>query len=111
MCGKPVPTFPHDARGVGTIMTDTIQTLRERMEAAAEALDFEEAKRLRDRISLMRGGATAAEAGQADLSGLGGPRPGAMGLGTSQQRLEPPCGWKPPPKPDPLTRGGRARRR
>jgi hypothetical protein len=92
-------------------MADTIQTLRERMEAAAAALDFEEAKRLRDRISLMRGGATAAEAEQADLSGVGRQRPGAMGLGTSQQRLEPPPGWKPPPKPDPLTRGRGSRRR
>jgi hypothetical protein len=93
------------------IVTDTIETLRERMEAAAEALDFEEAKRLRDRISLMRGGATAAEAERADLSGLSRQRPGAMGLGTSQQRLEPPPGWKPPPKPDPMTRGRGSRRR
>jgi hypothetical protein len=92
-------------------MTDTVQTLRERMEAAAEALDFEEAKRLRDRISLMRGGATAAEAEQADLSGVMRQRPGAMGLGTSQQRVKPPLGWKPPPKPDPLTRGRGSRRR
>ncbi|MFL6846463.1 MAG: UvrB/UvrC motif-containing protein [Allosphingosinicella sp.] len=92
-------------------MADNIQMLRERMEAAAEALDFEEAKRLRDRISLMRGGATAAEAEQADLSGLMRQRPGAMGLGTSQQRVEPPTGWKPPPKPDPLTRGRSSRRK
>lgn len=92
-------------------MTDTIDTLRKRMEAAAEALDFEEAKRLRDRISLMRGGATAAEAEEADLSGLRRQKPGAMGLGTSQQRVEPPAGWKPPPKPDPLTRGRGSRRR
>jgi hypothetical protein len=90
---------------------DTIQTLRERMEAAAQALDFEEATRLRDRISLMRGGATAAEAEQADVSGLMRQRPGAMGLGTSQKRVEPPIGWKPPRKPDPLTRGRGSRRR
>jgi hypothetical protein len=81
-------------------MTDTIETLREKMEAAARAMDFEEAKRLRDRIILMRGGATAAEAEQADVSGLSRQRPGAMGLGTSQQRMTPPPGWKPPPKPD-----------
>ena len=80
-------------------MADTIQSLRERMEAAATALDFEEAGRLRDRINLMRGGATATEAEQADLSGLERQRPGAMGLGTSQQRVKPPVGWKPPRKP------------
>ena len=92
-------------------MTETIETLRERMEAAAAALDFEEAKRLRDRISLMRGGATSAEAEQADLSGVTRQRPGAMGLGTSQQHVSPPPGWKPPPKPHPLTRGRGSRRR
>lgn len=89
---------------VNTAMAETIQTPREQMEAAAKALDFEEAKRLRDRINLMRGGATATEAEQADVSGLQRQSPGAMGLGTSQQRVEPPVGWKPPPKPDPLTR-------
>jgi len=92
-------------------MTDTIETLRERMEAAAAALDFEEARRLRDRISLMRGGATSAEAEQADIEGLQRQRPGAMGLGTSQQRVAPPPGWKPPPKPDPMTRGRGSRGR
>lgn len=85
-------------------MSDTIQTLREKMEAAAQALDFEEAKRLRDRINLMRGGATAAETEDVDMSGVMRQRPGAMGLGTSQQHVEPPPGWKPPPKPDLLTR-------
>ncbi|WP_448663898.1 UvrB/UvrC motif-containing protein [Sphingomonas sp. CJ20] len=86
-------------------MTDSIDTLREKMEAAAAALDFEGAKRYRDQISLMRGGATASEAEHADLSGLTRQQPGAMGLGTSQQRMAPPPGWKPPPKPDPLTKG------
>ena len=92
-------------------MTDSIQTLRERMEAAAASLDFEEARRLRDRISLMRGGASAEEAERADLSGVRRQRPGAMGLGTSQQQVKPPPGWKPPPRPDPLTRGRGSRRR
>ena len=91
-------------------MADTMQALVERMEAAAAALDFEEARRLRDRINLIRGGATPAEAEQADASGLERQRPGAMGLGTSQQRVEPPAGWKPPAKPDPLTRGRSTRR-
>lgn len=80
------------------------------MTAAAAALDFEEAKRCRDRISLMRGGATAADAERADLSGIARQQPGAMGLGTSQQRATPPAGWQPPEKPDPMT-AGRSRRR
>ncbi|KRB81514.1 excinuclease ABC subunit B [Sphingomonas sp. Root710] len=75
------------------------------MEAAAKALDFEEARRCRDRINLMRGGATSAEAGEADTSGLTRQQPGAMGLGTSQQRMTPPPGWKPPAKPDLMTTG------
>lgn len=90
-------------------MTDTIETLQAKMEDAARALDFEEAKRLRDQISLMRGGASAAEAEQADMSGLVRQQPGAMGLGTSQQRMVPPSGWRPPAKPDPMT-AGRGRR-
>jgi len=80
-------------------------TIRARMEAAAEALDYEEARRLRDRLNLVRGGADAAEAAQADTSGLIRQQPGSMGLGTSQQRVTPPPGWRPPPKPDPMTRG------
>ncbi|MDO6415020.1 UvrB/UvrC motif-containing protein [Sphingomonas sp. BIUV-7] len=92
-------------------MTDTIESLREQMEAAALALDFEEARRLRDRINLMRGGASASEAEQADAAGLIRQRPGAMGLGTSQQRMEPPPGWTPPPKPDFLASGRRRRDR
>ncbi len=86
-------------------MTDTIESLQARMEAAAQALDFEEAKRCRDRINLMRGGASADEAQAADTSGLTRQQPGAMGLGTSQQRMTPPPGWTPPAKPDPMTKG------
>ncbi|MGX7926877.1 UvrB/UvrC motif-containing protein [Tsuneonella sp. HG094] len=92
-------------------MTETLETLHERMQAAADALDFEEAKRLRDMISLIRGGATSTQAAQADGSGLVRQRPGSMGLGTSQQAIEPPVGWTPPPKPKPLTHGHRTRRR
>ncbi|MDV3455723.1 UvrB/UvrC motif-containing protein [Sphingomonas sp. HF-S4] len=86
-------------------MTDTIENLQRKMDAAASALDFEEARRIRDRINLMRGGASAAEAAQSDTSDLVRQQPGAMGLGTSRQRPSPLPGWKPPPKPDPMTSG------
>lgn len=91
-------------------MAETIQTLTARMEAAAAALDFEEARRLRDQIVLMRGGASADEAAGSDTSGLTRQQPGAMGLGTSQQAMTPPPGWRPPPKPDPMTRGTKRKR-
>ena len=80
------------------------------MAAAAAALDYEEARRLRDRIALIRGGASPGEAEAADTAGLKRQQPGAMGLGTSQQKLTPPPGWTPPPRPDPMTKG-RSRRR
>lgn len=92
-------------------MRDSIADLQQQMEAAAEAMDFERARVLRDRINLIRGGASGAEAGAADTSGLVRQQPGAMGLGTSQQRMTPPPGWKPPRKPDPMTRAtGRKRK-
>lgn len=78
--------------------------IRARMEAAAVALDFEEAKRLRDQLNLIRGGAAPVEVAGIDTSGLTRQQPGSMGLGTSQQRVTPPPGWRPPPKPDPMTR-------
>ncbi|WP_294200162.1 UvrB/UvrC motif-containing protein [uncultured Sphingomonas sp.] len=80
----------------------SIEDLRRQMEAAAERLDFEEAKRLRDRVNLLRGGAADTEV---DTSGLIRQQPGAMGLGTSQSRPERPEGWVPPKKPDPMTKG------
>ncbi|GAB5350226.1 UvrB/UvrC motif-containing protein [Qipengyuania sp. 483] len=86
-------------------MSKTIEDLQREMAAAVEALDFEEAGRLRDRINLMRGGADAGDAAEADTSGLVRQQPGAMGLGTSRQRPVPPPGWKPPPKPDLMTSG------
>jgi hypothetical protein len=88
-----------------------IEHLRERMERAADALDFDEARKLRDEILLLRGGATPEAAGTADTRGLDRQRPGSMGLGTSQQRVTPPPGWKPPPKPDPMTAGRNRRSR
>ncbi|GAA0662309.1 protein-arginine kinase activator protein McsA [Sphingomonas insulae] len=60
-------------------MTVSIEALRLEMEAAAAALDFETAGRLRDRISLLRAGGA-----DVDPAGLERQQPGAMGLGTSQ---------------------------
>jgi hypothetical protein len=84
---------------------DGLDELERRMAEAAAALDFEEARRLRDIIALVRGGASLDEAQAADTAGLKRQQPGAMGLGTSQQKVTPPAGWKPPPKPDPMTKG------
>ena len=89
---------------------DDLDQLQARMAAAAAALDFEEASRLRDRIALIRGGASIDEAEAVDTAGLRRQQPGAMGLGTSQQKVTPPPGWKPPRKPHPMT-SGRSRRR
>jgi len=92
-------------------MPHSIETLQRKMEAAAQALDFEEAKRYRDMINLIRSGATVSDAEQADLSGVERQRPGAMGLGTSRQRVAPPPDWKAPSKPDPMTAGRSSRRK
>ena len=103
-----MPFVPTDDPSTGEA-TETIAALQARMDAAAAALDFEEARRLRDRINLLRGGAAPAAAAAADASGLTRQRPGAMGLGTSRQQVSPPPGWTPPPKPDPMTRGRKPR--
>ncbi len=86
----------------------TIADLTRQMEAAAAALDFETAQRLRDRISLLRG---ADEHQDIDPTGLTRQQPGAMGLGTSQQRMTPPDGWTKPKKPDPMTANTSRRKR
>ena len=92
-------------------MTDGIEDLRRRMEAAAEALDFEEAKRLRDLLNLVRGGASLEDVARVDTSGLARQQPGAMGIGSSRQQVTPPEGWTPPRKPDPMTAGRNRRKR
>ncbi len=89
---------------------ETIETLRLAMEAAAERGDFEEAAVLRDRISILRSMPPGSVASEYDTSGLVRQKPGAMGLGTSQQSVSPPEGWVPPKKPDLMTKG-RSRRR
>jgi len=60
-------------------MEDTIESVQRKLEEAVRVLDFEEAGRCRDTISLMRDGATAVEAGNVDLPELERQQPGAMG--------------------------------
>ena len=80
------------------------------MDAASERLDYEEARRLRDRISLLRGGASAKDAA-VDTAGLVRQHPGNMGLGSSVPKPERAHDWVPPIKPKPMTRAtGRKKR-
>ncbi len=72
------------------------------MEAAAARLDFEEARRLRDLIGLIRSGADTLDV---DTTGLMRQQPGAMGIGSNRARGVRPEGWQPPKKPDPMTNG------
>lgn len=74
------------------------------MAQAVAAEDFEAAARLRDRIAALKAGA--------DETLFQRQIPGRMGLGTDQQVMAPPKGWKPPKKPDLMTsntkpRGGK----
>jgi hypothetical protein len=109
MCDLSIPSWqPVEHQSVISDMT-AIDKLRLAMERAAAAMNFEEASRLRDQISLLRLVGREAEVEDIDTSGLTRQQPGAMGLGTSQQRITPPVGWVRPKKPDPLT-ANRSRR-
>lgn len=80
----------------------SLTELQERMDAAAAAMDFEEAARLRDLIALAR--QTGADPAAIDTAGPSRQQPGAMGIGTSQAVPARPDNWVKPKKPDPLTR-------
>jgi hypothetical protein len=82
--------------------TDDLAALERRMAEAVEAEDFETAARLRDRIATLKG--------QGEESLFRRQTPGRMGLGTDQQVMAPPKGWKPPRKPDPMTSNTKPRR-
>ena len=69
-----------------------IEMLTAQMLKAAEAEDFENAARLRNEIEALKGPTVRK------------PPPGQMGLGTNIPVAAPPAGWKPPKKPDPMTR-------
>ena len=92
-------------------MTSALENLRLRMEAAADAEDFEEAARLRDQYSLLRGQPGVEVPAELDTSRLKRQQPGKMGLGTSEQAVVPPPEWKPPKRPDPMTRSTRPAKR
>ena len=62
------------------------------MEAAAAAGEFEEAAKLRDQLSLLRGQPNPAAPADFDTSRLKRQVPGKMGLGTSEQAMVPPAG-------------------
>ena len=86
-----------------------IEALTRQMQSAAEAMDFEEAARIKAEIARLRGEHPELE--DEDTVTVGQPPPGAMGLGTHVPVRQPPKGWKKPPKPDLMTnvkpRGGR----
>lgn len=89
-----------------------IVALEKQMQAAAEALDFEAAARLRNEIDALRGNAPAAvsDDGAPLTTTVSQPPPGAMGLGTHLPVVAPPKNWKRPKKPDPMTRNVKARK-
>ena len=102
-----IPSSVSDPEGLLTRwlrMNRELENLRRRMEAAVAAFDFEEGARLRDQISLLRGNPDGATHQDLDTSRLRRQAPGRMGLGTSEQAVSPPPGWKPPKRPDPMTK-------
>ena len=78
-----------------------IAELSREMAEAAAADDFEQAARLRDEIAVLKG-----QGGGEHLT-VRQPPPGQMGLGTHVPVAAPPKGWRPPKKPDPMTRNAR----
>ena len=79
-------------------MATNRDTLERQMQAAAAAGKFELAARYRDALRAILDADAARAAGD-----LYRQQPGAMGLGSSAQAVEPPPGWTPPKRPDPMT--------
>lgn len=79
-------------------MATNRDTLDQQMRAAAAAGNFELAAKLRDELAALLEADVARAAGD-----LYRQQPGAMGLGSSAQAVEPPPGWVPPKRPDPMT--------
>jgi hypothetical protein len=81
-----------------------IEALTAEMVKAAEAEDFETAARLRNEIASLKG-----EAEGSPL--VRQPPPGEMGLGTHLPVAARPRNWRPPRKPDPMTRNVKPRKK
>ena len=79
-------------------MATNRDTLERQMRAAAAAGKFELAARYRDELRAILDADAARVAGD-----LYRQQPGAMGLGSSAQAVEPPPGWVAPKRPDPMT--------
>jgi hypothetical protein len=85
------------------ISRDLLDTFQAQIDRALEAGDRARAEALRHRLqTLQEGGETTYLRPQ---------RPGAMGLGTSDEVPRRPAGWKPPKRPDPMTTGSSRRRK
>ena len=89
-----------------------LDELKEQLEAAVAAQDFEAAAKLRVEIEGIQHSALVREvAPRPQASYFKRQVPGRMGLGTDQPVPKRPEGWVPPKKPDPMTanhsRGGR----
>jgi hypothetical protein len=87
--------------------------LEKQMAQAAEAMDFEEAARLRNEIAHLRG--EMPEIPKVDDGGefsttVSQPPPGAMGLGSNVPVRQPPKGWVKPKKPNLMAKGTKPRR-
>ena len=82
--------------------------LNKRMLAAAAAMDFETAARLRNEIARLKGEAPVSSEDESVT--VSQPPPGAMGLGTQVPVRQPPKGWVKPKKPDAMTRNVKGRK-
>lgn len=79
----------------------TIVLLEKQMGDAVAREDFEEAARLRDKITEMRG-----EGGE---SLVRKPPPDQIGMGSGVPVVQRPRNWRPPRKPDPMTKNVKPR--
>ena len=79
-------------------MAKSIAELQREMAQAMDHEEYELAAKLRDQITALQPG-----------SMIRIQQPGQMGVGTDTQAVRPPKDWKPPPKPDLMTRNHKPR--